>query len=86
MKVRKREVFDAEQWFPGKEVKGVQGTDPSKWCGCVIAGFEKFKEPHIHPSVTECILVKPGNWVITDTKGHRCLVNQDVFDQIYERV
>lgn len=86
MKVRKREVFDAEQWFPGKEVQGVQGTDPSKWCGCVIAGFEKFKEPHIHTEVLECQLVDPGDWVVTDKKGKRCLVGKDAFDQIYEQV
>lgn len=86
MKVRKREIFDAEQWFPGKKIPGVQGTDPSKWCGCVIAGFEKFKEPHIHPSVTECILVKPGDWVVTDTKGKSCLVKPGIFDEIYEKI
>ena len=86
MEVRKRETFNAEQWFPGKEVKGVQGTDPSKWCGCVIWGFKKFKEPHIHPTITECQLVDPGDWVVTDNKGHRCLVGKDSFDKIYVKV
>lgn len=86
MKVRKREIFDAEQWFPGKEIPGVQGTDPSKWCGCVMTGFEKFKEPHIHPSVSECHLVKSGDWVVTDVKGKRCLIKPDIFDKIYEKV
>ena len=57
MKIRKKEVFDAEQWFPGKEVQGVQGADPGKWCGCIIMGSEKFKEPHIHPTITECLPV-----------------------------
>lgn len=86
MKVRKREIFNAEQWFPGKEVSGVQGTDPSKWCGCVIAGSEKFKEPHIHPSITECILVGPGDWVVTDKNDKRCLVQPALFDHIYEKI
>ena len=86
MQVKKKEIFDAEQWFPGKEIQGIQGTDPKKWCGCVIAGFEKFREPHIHPTVSECELVKPGDWVVTDKKGKRCLVKPDVFDQIYEKV
>ena len=86
MIVRKREIFRAEQWHPGKEVRSVQGTDPGKWCGCVMAGFEKFKEPHIHPSIGECILVKPGDWIVTDAKGHNCLVKHDVFDKIYERI
>ena len=39
MKVRKREIFDAEQWFPGKEVPGVKGAKPNTWCGCVIVGY-----------------------------------------------
>ena len=86
MKVRKKDVFDAEQWFPGKKISGVQGTDPSKWCGCVMAGFKKFQEPHIHPTISECELVKPGDWVITDEKGKRCLVKPDAFNQIYEKV
>ena len=24
MKVKKKEIFDAEQWFPGKKIPGVQ--------------------------------------------------------------
>jgi len=27
MIVRKREIFVAEQWFPGKKVPGVKGAD-----------------------------------------------------------
>lgn len=88
MKVRKREIFDAEQWFPGKEIQGIKGADPKKWCGCVFAGGPGDK-PHIHPeakSVTECWLVKPGDWVITDIKGNRCLTKPDIFDTIYEKI
>lgn len=85
MIVKKRETFDAEQWFPGKKVPGVIGTDPNKWCGCVIAGGPP-DVPHIHPSVTECELVKPGDWVVTDTKGKKCLVKPDMFDKIYEKI
>lgn len=86
MKVRKKEVFDAEQWFPGKKISGVQGTDTAKWCGCVIAEFERFKEPHIHPTPSECELVKPGDWVVKDSKGKVCLVRPDIFNQIYEKI
>lgn len=86
MIVRKREIFKAEQWYPGKKVQGVQGTDQNQWCGCVITGFEKFKEPHIHPSITECELIKPGDWVVTNAKGKRCLVGPDIFNKIYERI
>ncbi len=84
MKVRKRELFDAEQWFPGK--KGVTGDDPNKWCGCVIAGGPP-DIPHIHPShLPYCELINPGDWVVTDGKGKRCLVGSDIFDKIYEKM
>ena len=86
MKVRKREIFEAEQWFPGKKVPGVQGADPSKWCGCVIAGSAKFEEPHIHLSDTECMLVESGDWIVTDKNNKRCLVQPAIFDDIYEKV
>lgn len=85
MKVRKREIFDAEQWFPGKKVSGVTGADPKKWCGCAFSGGPA-DIPHIHPSVTECWLVKPGDWVITNPKGERCLVKPDIFDKTYEKI
>jgi len=85
MKVRKREIFDAEQWFPGKKVPSVQGADPSKWCGCVIAGGIP-NIPHIHPSITECVLVKPGDWIVTDKNNNKCLVKPAIFDDIYEKV
>lgn len=85
MKVRKRETFEAEQWFPGKIVEGVMGDDPHKWCGCVIAGGPAHA-PHIHPSISECWLVKPSDWVVKDNKGNRCLVKADVFDDIYEKI
>ncbi len=82
MKVRKREMFDALQWFPGKKVPGVQGADPTKWCGCVFAGGPA-SIPHIHHP---CQLVEKGDWVVTDQKGNRCLVKPDVFNDIYEKV
>ncbi len=85
MKVRKREIFEAEQWSPGKKVPGVTGDDPKKWCGCVFAGGPS-DIPHIHPSVTECEVIKSGDWVVTDTKGKRCLVKPDIFDNTYEKV
>ena len=85
MKVRKREIFDAEQWFPGKEVPGVKGAKPNTWCGCVIAGGPP-DIPHVHITSYECELVRPGDWIVSDIKGKRCLVKPDVFDQIYEKV
>lgn len=87
MKVRKKEFFDAEQWFPGKEVQGVQGANQKRLCGCIFMGGPA-DIPHIHQSVesvTECWLVEPGDWIITDTKGNRCLAKPDIFDKIYEK-
>lgn len=85
MIVRKRELFVAEQWFPGKKVPGVQGTDPNKWCGCVLAGGPT-DIPHVHTSIEDCELIKSGDWVVTDKKDNRCLVKQDIFDEIYEKI
>lgn len=85
MKVRKKEIFEAEQWSPGKMVPGVQGTDPAKWCGCVIVGGP-VDIPHIHLEVSECELVKSGDWIVTDEKGKRCLVKPDIFNRTYEKV
>lgn len=48
--------------------------------------MSKFKEPHIHPSVTTCELVKPGDWVVIDVKGKKCLVKSDIFGNVYEKV
>jgi hypothetical protein len=86
MKVRKKEIFNAEQWFPGKDVKGVTGDDPTKWCGCVITGFKRFQEPHFHELSGTCVMVDPGDWVITDSKNRRCLVPPKEFEEIYEKV
>jgi hypothetical protein len=86
MKVRKREIFDAEQWFPGKKVLGVQGADPKEWCGCVMAGGPP-NIPHIHLTEDdECELVEQGDWVVTDAKGKRCLVKPGIFEEIYEKI
>ncbi len=86
MKVRKREteILDAEQWFPKKKVPGVMGTGTDKWCGCMIIGGPPM--PHIHHSITECELVRPGDWIVTDSKGKKCLVRPNVFDQMYDKV
>lgn len=85
MKVReKSEIVEAVQWFPGKEVPEVKGTKPNKWCGCVIVGGPP-DVPHIH--IAEKIeLVEPGDWIITNKKGKRCLVKPDVFEKIYEKI
>ena len=84
MKVRKKEIFDAEQWFPGKKVLGVTGADPKKWCGCVIIGGPP-DIPHVH-ATTGCELVKPGDWIVIDAKNNKCLVKPDIFNSIYEKV
>lgn len=85
MKVKKREIFEAEQWFPGKKVPGVQGADINIMCGCVITGGPA-NAPHIHPTVSECELVKSGDWIVTDEKGSMCLVKSNIFNQIYEKI
>ncbi len=85
MKVRKREIFDAEQWFPGKKVPGVQGAEEGKWCGCVIAGGIPDK-PHVHETMDCGTLIDPGDWIVIDKTGKKCVVSSKTFDRIYEKV
>jgi len=86
MKVRKKEIFEAEQWFPGKQISGIRGTDPNRWCGCIISGSKQFDKPHFHPSPATCELVNPGDWIVKDVRGNKCLIKPDVFINTYERV
>jgi hypothetical protein len=85
MKVRKREIFDAEQWFPWKKVSWVTGADSNKWCGCAVAGGPGDK-PHIHSEMFVCELLTPGDLVVINPKGKKCLVKPNIFDDIYDKI
>ena len=66
-------VVSAEQYFPGKGVKGVIDiTDKHGQCGRVLT-------PH------GPVVVSPGEWIITDDEG-RHPVKDDTFKKTYEEV
>lgn len=85
MKVREKEIFDARQWFPGKEIEGVEGVNENKLCGCLIAGGKHYNKPHVHVG-EYYVLVEPGDWIITDKDGKREVMNTETFNKIYETI
>lgn len=84
---RKKEIFHAEQWFPGKDVHEVKGDTPdTSWCGCVIVGSKYANVPHVHVSCNEYVLVDPGDWIVTDKNGKVSVCRQEDFDRLYEKI
>lgn len=80
-KYRKRPVIvDAEQWFPGKEVRGVQHFKPVG-VDIHIANEAWFVET-IH---NQRAWLAPGDWVIMEPDGiHFYPCKPDVFQAVYE--
>jgi hypothetical protein len=74
MKYRRRPtIVEAEQWFPGKDVPGVQqenagGLNPGLFYVDTVNG-------RTYPAA--------GDWVITECDGKRSLCKPDVFDATY---
>lgn len=72
MKFRKKPVvIEAEQWFPGKEIKGVIIDSP--------------KAAYIE-TLEGILAVSPGDWIITGVKGERYPCKPDIFEKTYEPV
>ena len=74
-KFRKRPiVIEAEQWFPGIEIKGVKKS-------LVWAGRKGTIE-----TLEGNLIVEPGDWIITGIKGERYPVKDDIFQETYDAV
>jgi len=70
---RKKPItITAEQWFPGKKIKGVTQTTTGH--AAFIVTLEGTMQ------------VNPGDWIITGVKGEIYPCKQDIFEQTYERV
>lgn len=68
-KFRKRPIIiTAEQWFPGKEVNGVYITPEG---GAYVFTLEGE------------MLVSPGDWIITGSKGEIYPCKPDTFEATY---
>jgi hypothetical protein len=74
MKFRKKPiVIEAEQWFPGIRIEGVEYD--------ILPG----QTPYI--STLEGIMwLSPGDWVITGVNGEKYPCKPDIFEKTYEKV
>ena len=71
---RKPVELDAQQWFPGTPVEGVEQVQIGQTgmqCG-VIQGLEG-------PAI-----VMPGDWIVTGLRGERYAVKPHIFADLYE--
>lgn len=73
-KYKKRPVIvDAEQWFPGKEVRGVLRTPEH--------------DSHVMTAHEQRVYLQPGDWIIAEPDGrgyYPC--KPDIFASTYEAV
>lgn len=74
MKFRKKPiVIEAEQWFPGKTVEGVEQCP---------------YQPLLHTIETleGSMFVSEGDWIITGIEGERYSCKDSIFQKTYEAV
>ncbi len=83
MKVRGKAFFEAEQWF--QEIENIEGTNPNRLCGCLIAGGEHYNKPHVHIG-GYYVLVEEGDWIVTDSYGKKMVISSKKFDEMFEVV
>jgi len=84
MKFRKRPVVvEAEQWFPGRTIKGVSmklcdlPPTAAEWpCGVGEHPVIETLEGELH--------VSSGDWIITGVRGERYPCKPDIFAATYE--
>jgi hypothetical protein len=84
MKYRKKPiVVEAEQWFPGKYVRGVTEAAYNVEDGKArLSGYG-----HVVTIHGEHAKVVPGDWVITEPDGeHHYPCKPDIFEATYEPV
>jgi len=74
MKYRKESIIvEAEQWFPGKRVEGVQLIDS----GSLIPYIDALDGP---------ITVMSGDWIIRESKGKVYSCKPEIFMQQYKLI
>lgn len=85
MKFRKRSpIMETYQWQPGTVIEGTFGED----CGVYHGGYAGC---HIHSYIHGgFLLVRPGDWVITDLHGRNpgglFVLPASMFEELYEPV
>jgi hypothetical protein len=80
--VKKPIVIEAEQWFPGKHVEGVQypplpGTEQGK------AYIATYGPCGIVETLEGRMVAMPGDWIITGIKGEIYPCKPDIFEATY---
>ncbi len=66
-------VIEAEQWFPGTEIDGVEQTKATPRSALIST-----LEGPLH--------VSPGDWIITGVAGEKYPCKPDIFEATYEKV
>jgi len=82
MKFRKKPVvIEAEQWFPGVIVDGVELMPKD-----TLVSF--FRDDGIMgvKTLEGWMSVSPGDWIITGVKGEKYPCKSDIFEMTYEQV
>jgi uncharacterized protein YlzI (FlbEa/FlbD family) len=74
-------VVEAEQWFPGKEIDGVDVLwveNPSDNLPQLYQAFIRTLEGEMRVSI--------GDWIITGVNGEKYPCKSDIFEKTYEKV
>lgn len=71
---KKPVVIEAQQWFPGKQVDGVEKPAPNER-GTGYGYIDTFEGR---------MIVSPGDWIITGVKGEKYPCKPDIFEATYE--
>lgn len=80
---KKPVVIEAEQWFEGKQIEGVQDRAmlSELWLGKNADDGRYFI-----PTLEGDHIVKNGDWIITGIKGEKYPCKPDIFEATYEKV
>lgn len=71
-------VFEAEQWFPDRQILGVETR-------CDTHAYIDQGVAHIH-TLEGPMIVSSGDWIITGSHGEKYPCKPDVFAATYEKV
>lgn len=82
MKFRKKPiVVEAEQWFPEKDIEGVNVLKKYLLNGTLIDNEWTFVN-----TLEGLMHVSPGDWIITGVDGEKYPCKPDIFEKTYEPV
>lgn len=89
--VKKRVIIDAEQWFPGKLVNGVEFVLAENCLPCKLAAVSSIcvhlgRIKTLEDTEDSYHYVSPGDWVITGVKGEKYACKPDIFEMTYEPI